>query len=130
MDILTKLFRFPIIMIDGDNEERKMEKNKLMDKEEAEVDIIIGEAECPYYDFVSVTDRWLPTEESLEKALQGTFEACNVIFSQSGPFIVPWTRSKFKKELAKFIEKQPKQQELPISVLFSKDMEKIADSGK
>lgn len=108
MNMLDKLFVFPIVMIDGDNENRKARTSELtgLDNEQ-EVDLIIGEAECPYYDFISVTDRWLPTEASLEKALEGTFEACAVEFANSGSFIIPWPKKKFKREFAKFIEGMP-----------------------
>lgn len=91
-------------MVDGDNEDRKQ---SLALPGENEVDIIIGEADCPYYDFISVSDRWLPTEESFRKALDGEFEACYVVFSISGSYVVPWNKKKFKRELAKFTKSQP-----------------------
>lgn len=111
--ILDKLFKFPVVMIDGDNEDKKARTSDALALDnEQDADMIIGEAECPYYDFVSVTDRWLPSDESLQKALEGNFEACGVTFSQSGTFIVPWNKKKFKRELSKFIATMPKEQEL------------------
>lgn len=99
--MLDKLFTFPIIMVDGDNEEKK---GKLGLPGDDNLDIISGEADCPYYDFISVTDRWLPTEESFNRALDGDFDACYVLFANSGGYVVPWSRTRFKKELSKFIE--------------------------
>ena len=116
MNMLDKLFSFPIVMIDGDNEDRKARTSDIMalDNEQA-ADMIMGEAECPYYDFVSVTDRWLPNEESFDRALEGKFDACGVIFSQSGTFIVPWNKKKFKRELNKFIEALPKEEDIIVT---------------
>lgn len=105
--MIEDLFAFPIIMVDGDAEDKK---DILGLPNDSDIDIITGEAECPYYDFVSVCDRWLPTEDSLDKAMNKEFEACGVTFMQSGSFIVPWPKAKFKKELAKFISKLPKKE--------------------
>ena len=116
MTNLDHLFTFPIVMVDGDNEEKKNEMNQKLgiDSIEEEVEIIIGEASMPYYDFHSVTDRWMPTDESLNNALNKKFDACGVIFSNAGTYIVPWTKEKFKKEFSKFLAKQEKKD---ISVL-------------
>jgi hypothetical protein len=112
--MLDELFNFPIVLIDGDNEDRKQE-NKLrlgditpLNQEgeaEDEYDMIFGEAEYPYWDLVGIEDRWLPSEESLDKALRGRFEACLVRFSHVGQLLVPWTKKKFKAEITKFAEK-------------------------
>jgi hypothetical protein len=106
--ILDDLFPFPIVMVDGHNEDRKAERNQRLglatDDEEPEVDIIEGMAECPYYDFLSITDRWLPTDTSLEKAFTGKFEACFVQFREAGSFVVPWNKEHFKKKLRDFIQ--------------------------
>ena len=84
-NMLDTLFKFPIIMVDGDNEEKKLNrKESLALDEEDELDIIIGEAECPYYDLIAITDRWIPGQEGLDKALEGEFDACHVIFGSSG----------------------------------------------
>lgn len=104
--MLDELFTFPIVMIDGDNEERKL-KNKPdlgidIEGEEEEYDMLFGEAEYPYWDFVGIEDRWLPSTESLNKAMQGKFEACIVRFLHAGQLLVPWTKKKFKAEIAKF----------------------------
>jgi hypothetical protein len=105
--MLENLFEFPIVMVDGDNEEKKIERNQslaLPGTEDEELDLIIGYAECPYYDFISVTDRWLPTAESLENAMNGKFDACYVVFGSSGSFVVPWNKKKFKERYIKFVE--------------------------
>lgn len=108
-EMLSKLFAFPIIMVDGDKEDRKARgmQDLGLKEEEEDIQFIIGEAECPYYDFVSVTDRWVPTDASFNNAIEGKFDACGVTFATSGSFIVPWNKKRFKKELAKFIESQP-----------------------
>jgi len=106
--MLDELFSFPIIMIDGDNEERKSkDRSKYGDilngEESMEYDIIYGEAEYPYWDFVGIEDRWIPHTESLNKAIdQGEFEACMVRFLHVGQLLVPWSKEKFKKEIKKF----------------------------
>ena len=111
--MLNELFTFPIVMIDGDNEERKI-KNKEQDEllglkraeeqEDETYDIVFGEAEYPYWDFIGVEDRWLPSKESLEQALKGNFDACIVRFLHAGQLLVPWSKGKFKKELKKFAQ--------------------------
>ncbi len=115
-------------MIDGDNEERKQSRNQALalptSDDDNEIDVIIGEAECPYYDFVCVSDRWMPSQKSLEKAMDSKFEACNVVFGQSGNFMVPWPKKKFKRELEKFIATQPKQ----VEVTF--DLKKIIEESQ
>jgi len=116
--MLENLFKFPIIMVDGNKEEEKeREMQRLaLDNNPREMDIIVGEAECPYTDFVSVSDRWLPSnEDSFQNALRGKFDACSVYFFQSGTFLVPWTKSKFKRELKKFMDDIPikEEQQLP-----------------
>lgn len=125
MDILSKLFSFPIVMIDGDNEERKLRQSERTGfGEEEEAELIIGEAEVPFYDFISITDRWLPTSESREKAINGEFEACGVIFANSGSFVVPWTKKRFKRELTKFAKDHPEEDMVLTqeSLLSLKDM--------
>lgn len=106
--MLDKLFKFPIVMVDGNKEEEKEQRRKNLSLDEpSDADMIIGEAECPYYDFVSVTDRWLPTEDSYENATHGKFDACSVYFAQSGTFVVPWNKEKFKKQMKAFVDKLP-----------------------
>ena len=58
--MIKELFKFPIVMIDGDNEEKKLEENELTGRKESDYDMIFGEAEYPYFDFVGIEDRWLP----------------------------------------------------------------------
>lgn len=104
-NMLETLFKFPIIMVDGDNEEKKFRrKENLALDEEDELDIIIGEAECPYYDLIAITDRWTPGDAGVNKALDGEFDACHVIFGSSGSYIVPWPKAKFKEEYKKFVD--------------------------
>lgn len=99
--MLDILFKFPIAMVDGDAEEAK---HLLALPNEDEVDIIYGEAEVPYHDFVGIIDRWLPTAESRARAAEGEFDACHVMFSISGSYLVPWNKEKFKAEIGKFAE--------------------------
>jgi hypothetical protein len=104
---MTKeLFKFPIILIDGSVEDKKMKDSEMLGLplDDSEPDIIYAEAECPYYDFLSVSDRWLPTEESFQNAKKGIFDACNVIFLNSGGFIVPMSKEEFRESLESFIE--------------------------
>ena len=98
-------------MIDGDNEEKKI-RNKPdlglpMDMEE-DYDVIYAEAEYPYWDFIGVEDRWLPTDESLNNALNSVFEACAVRFVNVGQLLVPWRKEKFKSEIKKFSDNYEK----------------------
>jgi hypothetical protein len=107
------LFKFPIILIDGSKEEEKEELSRLTgkDPDDDEADLIYAEQECPYWDFLSVGDRWLPTEESYQRALIRKFDACSVSFSRCGNFVVPWSKEKFKKKLSEFIDSVPKSKE-------------------
>lgn len=116
-------------MVDGDNEDKKIENSEKLglDQEEEDVDIIEGEVCCPYYDFISVSDRWLPTKDSLENALGGKFDPCGVLFAHSGTFIVPWTKERFKKEFRKFLDKMPKDD---IQILFSKGTKDLIIDAK
>jgi hypothetical protein len=106
--MLDELFKFPIVLIDGENEERKEQSRQsqaslgLSSEDIEDCDLIYGEAEYPYWDFIGIEDRWLPSKESLEKALDGVFEACVVRFINVGQVLVPWTKKKFKNEINKF----------------------------
>lgn len=108
--MLEDLFPFPVILVDGRNEESKTsEKERLglpLEEEEDELDIVYGEAEYPYFDFIGIEDRWIPDKESFKKALKGKFNGCLVKFSNIGMLLVPWNKEKFKAELATFIEKR------------------------
>ena len=118
--MLDTLFKFPVIMMDSENEERKeLNKDLLGSSENDEIDIIIGEVECPYWDFISVSDRWIPNQTSFQNALNGKFDACGVIFASSGSYTVPWTKDKFKKEFQKFLNKMPKSETRVISLTSS-----------
>lgn len=108
MTILDKLFKFPIIMVDGEFEDSKREQyEKLAIGNAGTYDLIQGEAECPYYDFLCVSDRWEPKEDSVIKAIEGEFDACLVQFQSCGTYIVPWTKEKFKDKYKKFVESLP-----------------------
>ncbi len=97
--MMENLFKFPIIMIDGDSEDKKLERGRSLGMDaNDEVDIIEGEAECPYDDFLCIADRWIPTPEGLDSALQGKFNASYVMFGNCGSYLVPWTREQFKKD--------------------------------
>lgn len=104
---MTKeLFKFPIILIDGSMEDKKMKDSEILglSLDDDDPDIIYAEAECPYYDFLSISDRWLPTHESFQNAKKGIFDACNVIFLNSGAFVVPMSKEEFRESLDNFIE--------------------------
>ena len=137
--MLDVLFTFPIVMIDGDNEERKM-KNKPdlgipTEDDEEEYDMVFGKAEYPYFDFIGVEDRWLPSSDSLARAMTGDFDACIVRFLHAGQLLVPWTRKKFKAEFAKFVNEyensNPRQEkksaELRIVSLTPEQFKKATD---
>ena len=124
--MLKDLFVFPIIMVDGDNEERK---DILGLSNDAKLDVITGEAECPYYDFISVCDRWLPTDESFDNAMNGKFDACGVNFQQSGTFIVPWNKERFKRELSKFIASLPPKEPV-VKFVTKKEALKLLKEGE
>lgn len=106
--MLEQLFKFPIVMIDGDNEERKIQDKQRFgdlpsgDNQHGDYDMVFGEAEYPYWDLIGVEDRWLPSRESLEKAMDGQFEACIVRFVNVGQLLVPWSKKKFKAAITKF----------------------------
>jgi hypothetical protein len=106
------LFTFPIVMVDGENEERKEKQQNLYGADDSpEYDIVYGEAAYPYYDFVGFEDRWLPTQLSLKKALKQKFEACIVRFANIGQFLVPMNKQKFREAIEQFAEEREKQPE-------------------
>jgi len=102
--ITDDLFTFPIVMVDGENEERKEKDKDLFGKqdEEPEYDIVYGEASYPFYDFKGFEDRWLPTQQSLRKALKQKFDACIVRFDGIGQFLVPMPKERFKELIEDF----------------------------
>ena len=144
--MLEEFFKFPIVLIDGDNEERKeIEKerykaltNKEVEDESEDYDIVYAEAEYPYWDFLGIEDRWIPTNESFQKAISQNFEACLVRFANVGHLLVPWTKKKFKKEIQKFAEeyelKHPKEKkkkkQLRILSLSPEQADKIMKDGE
>ena len=140
--MMKELFKFPIVMIDGDNEERKLKSPEYRllgkDEEPVEYDMIFGEVEYPYFDFVGIEDRWLPTPESVKKAIDGKFDACIVRFASVGQLLVPWSRKKFKAEITKFAEqyemekaeKESEKREIRIVTLTPQQLEGIMDNTK
>ena len=134
--MIKELFKFPIVMIDGDNEEKKLEENELTGRKESDYDMIFGEAEYPYFDFVGIEDRWLPSTDSLHKAMDGKFDACIVKFASVGQLLVPWTKKKFKVEIAKFAEqyetekaaKESDKREIRVITLTPHQLEGIMDN--
>lgn len=117
--MLEDLFKFPVILIDSMNEEKKLDMSETerlaLGEEDPEFDIIYGEAEYPYHDFVGIEDRWLPDKDSLKRALKGKFNACLVKFNNVGLMLVPWTRDKFKKEFEQFVKSRESQSQEEIS---------------
>lgn len=131
--ILEELFTFPIVLVDADNEERKSKSKErfgsLPTEEEAqEYDMVFGEACYPYWDFLGIEDRWLPSTKSFEKAMNGRFEGCIVRFLHAGQILVPWSKKKFKEELKKFAEayelSHPKMQEVKVETITSEQLKK------
>lgn len=99
---LDNLFKFPIIMIDGDKEDEKNEYKRDLNISLEDPELIVGEVMVPHEDFLFIRDRWNLTSDSYEKALSGNFECCIVEFRECGSFIVPWKKEKFLKELNLF----------------------------
>jgi len=134
--MLEHLFKFPIVMIDGDNEERKTRQNDILSSDdEIEYDIIIGEAEYPYTDIIGLEDKWLPSKDSFDKARDGKFEACVVRFANVGFLLVPWTKKKFKEQLAKFAETYEKTNQKQVGTIKVKhisleEAKKLLGDGK
>ncbi len=102
---MSKLFKFPIVMIDARKEDSSRSLG-LTALDSTDSEYIIGEAELPAEDFVGVLDRWLPSTESYEKAQEGEFEACFVIFAHSGSWTCAWNKDKFKRKMEDFLKKE------------------------
>lgn len=108
------LFTFPIVMVDGENEEKKEEEKKRFgsipgQEDSVEYDIIYGEASYPYFDFIGFEDRWLPTQRSLQRALKQKFDACIVRFDNAGQFLVPMSKEKFREKINEFSTERKKE---------------------
>lgn len=101
------LFKFPIIQIDAEQEDKNSQLNELLNKTDDNIEFFRLEAELPFYDFAGVVDSFLPTEESREEARDGIFSNCFVTFNQ-GSYLVPWKKEKFKEELDKFTKSKEK----------------------
>src|SRR6187402_1804760 len=123
--ILDELFKFPIIMTDRDNEEKKGLYGGDGSKE---ADMIFGEAEYPYFGLVGLSDRWLLKEESFNDALENSrFDACYATFNNVGTFLVPWTKEKFKKEYRKFVSTMKPKDEIIFLKPSKEDLQKALD---
>ena len=123
--MLENLFTFPIVIRDGEEEEKKQERNTIMALSADDYkEVFIGEAEVPYFDFLGVIDKWGYTEESREKARNGIFDHCYVMFATSGTFLVPWNKKKFKEKLIEFTKSLP-----PILVKIPIKKQKDEDSN-
>ncbi len=123
------LFTFPVVLVEGNIEEKRSLYNTVDD----DIDYCIGEIDCDPYDFTSVMDMWMPTKDSLEKAKEEQkFDACVVTFKGLGSFLVPWTKKKFKAELDKFVDSMsvPISDEIPegkriVRMLSKEDLENL-----
>lgn len=139
--MINEFFKFPVVLIDGDHEEKKIKnKEKFGDlpneEEDEEYDVIQGFAEYPYWDFIGIEDRWIPCTESFKRAMKGKFDACIVRFLNVGQLLVPWTREKFKDEIKKFEQEYltmnptKKEQELRVLNITPEQLEKIMKDEK
>lgn len=110
--MLDELFKFPIILID-EEEEEKRKKDADLEGTPYEAEAIYSFTEQPYFKFESIIYKWLPTQESKDKAREGIFEASIVDFGDSR-FLVPMTKDEFKKKFKTFCDKmEKKEQPLP-----------------
>lgn len=127
-DVIERLFKFPTVMVDLDNENHK---RKLGLPGDEDIDMIIGESEYPWYDFNGIGDRWLPTAESFEKAKNKQFDACSVTFINIGTLLVPWPKAKFKKKLKEFIASLKIEPEKTVTIMLTDaQMKEIDSDGK
>ena len=61
--------------------------------------------EIPYWDsIVMLSDYWKPS--SKEEASKGKYDAVQVLFETSGEFVFCYTKDRFKKKWAKFVEER------------------------
>lgn len=123
MKMYDEYFKFPIIM-----EDRRVKK-KLEEEAYgvADSEIIVGEAEVHFSDeVIYIQSTWEPTNASYEDAKQGIFNTSEVYFKHAGPFNIPWSKGKFKKEHSNFVdrvieilekEKEEKQQSKPEGII-------------
>lgn len=114
---IKDLFTFPIVMVDGENEERKeKDRDRLgdipgQDDSDTEYDIVEGEARYSYHDYIGAEDRWLPTQKSLRRALRKKFDACIVRFDNIGQFLVPLTKEEFEEKIQAFADSREEEPE-------------------
>lgn len=126
--ILDEMFRFPCVMVDGDNE---MAKKTLFSgsANEPALDIVIGEAAYPYFGLIGLVDKWMPNEESFKNALEyREFDACLATFANIGPVLVPWKKEKFEKEYRKFVSGlKPEKQQIQLIRLTEQELKELED---
>ncbi len=95
-----EVFKFPIVMMD-----KKAASSDGMEGLgiSRDVEYAIGYVELEdISDYIGMTDRWMPSEDSYQRAVNGDFEACNVMFDKSGMFTVPMPRKKFRRLLEEY----------------------------
>lgn len=127
--ILDELFSFPIVITDRKNEEAK----DLYGSKDMEIDIVIADAEFPYYSLVGISDKWMPDEKSFHRALEDSkFNACLVTIANVGTFLCPWNKEKFKKHYREFVAalKPPPQitEKVEWVKLSKEDLQKLLDN--
>ncbi len=125
--ILDEMFKFPCVMVDGDNE---MSKKSLYSGSgnDPELDIVIGECEYPHFALIGVSDKWMPNERSFQSALQDEkFDACLVTWANIGQVLVPWSKEKFKKEFRKFVATIKPKAEIQLITLTEEQIKQIED---
>lgn len=128
--ILDEMFKFPCVMVDGDNEQAK---RSLYGGSSAEpqLDIVIGEASYPYFMLIGLKDAWMPTDESFQNALgDGRFDACLATFVNIGSVLVPWSKTKFEKEYRKFVDTVKKSSKVQIIELTPEELKELRDDAE
>ena len=128
MTPLDKLFSFPMVLVHAEDEDMNSRLGLPSNSnDEDKYEIIEGEAEYPYYDFVGIEDRWLPGRRYLDEARSGSFTGCAVKFANVPQILCPLPKEEFKKRLGDFIEninikiKQEDQKSISTMRLLSAD---------
>lgn len=125
---LDDLFQFPVMAVDAYKEyQREKNSENLGFEESSQPETIRTTAEHPYYEFLSIEDRWLASEDSIDRAKQGIFDACIVKFTTSDFLLVPWSREKFKRELRAFSEKREKESPMDVQTTILEAIKKHSD---
>lgn len=106
MKYSEQLFKLPVIMYDG------MELHKALEKEKdygAKIDVpfAIGELKMPIDEYKGCFDSWTrdkTIEEVSEEGKKG-FNACIVMTRTLGDFLCAWRKERFEEEYDKHLEK-------------------------